>query len=98
MIKAIRQRAGIGIENGDEYLESIKGDQDKMRELIRNERRIELSFEGHRFWDLRRWKSELNETAKGMSISGSTYSVIDVETRELQGLYVLWPDSLFRGA
>lgn len=81
VIKAIRQRAGIGIENGDEYLESIKGDQDKMRELIRNERRIELSFEGHRFWDLRRWKSELNETAKGMSISGSTYSVIDVETR-----------------
>lgn len=82
VIKAIRQRAGIGIENGDEYLESIKGDQDKMRELIRNERRIELSFEGHRFWDLRRWKSELNETAKGMSISGSTYSVIDVETRK----------------
>ncbi|WP_297064835.1 RagB/SusD family nutrient uptake outer membrane protein [uncultured Duncaniella sp.] len=81
VIKAIRQRAGIGIENGDEYLESIKGDKDKMRELIRNERRIELSFEGHRFWDLRRWKSELNETAKGMSISGSTYSVIDVETR-----------------
>lgn len=79
VIKAIRLRAGI--ENGDEYLESIKGDQDKMRELIRNERRIELSFEGHRFWDLRRWKSELNETAKGMSISGSTYSVIDVETR-----------------
>lgn len=30
--------------------------QDEMRTLIRNERRIELSFEEHRFWDIRRWK------------------------------------------
>ena len=81
VIKAIRNRAGIGAENGDAYLESIKADKDKMRELIRNERRIELSFEGHRFWDLRRWKADLNETAKGMSISGNSYNVIDVETR-----------------
>lgn len=81
VIKAIRNRAGIGVENGDAYLESIKGDKEKMRELIRNERRIELSFEGHRFWDLRRWKADLNQTAKGMSISGNTYTVIDVETR-----------------
>lgn len=49
VVKAIRNRAGIGIENGDAYLESVKGDKDKMRELIRNERRIELSFEGHRY-------------------------------------------------
>lgn len=81
VVKAIRNRAGIGIENGDAYLESVKGDKDKMRELIRNERRIELSFEGHRFWDLRRWKADLNQTAKGMSISGDSYSIIDVETR-----------------
>jgi len=26
-----------------------------MRNRIRNERRVELSFEGHRFWDVRRW-------------------------------------------
>ena len=25
-------------------------------EKLRNERRIELAFEGHRFWDVRRWK------------------------------------------
>lgn len=81
MIKAIRQRAGIGLENGDAYLESVKGDKDKMRELIRNERRIELSFEGHRFWDLRRWKADLNETTKGMSISDNSFNVIDVESR-----------------
>jgi hypothetical protein len=40
-----------------------------MRELIRNERRLELCFEGHRFWDLRRWKvslEKLNESIRGI--------------------------------
>ncbi|MDR0962863.1 MAG: RagB/SusD family nutrient uptake outer membrane protein [Mediterranea sp.] len=85
VIKAIRARAGIGADNGDAYLESIKNDQTKMRELIRNERRLELCFEGFRFWDLRRWKAPLNEAAKGMSISGSTYTVLPtVEARSYQ--------------
>jgi len=30
--------------------------QDQLRERIRNERRVELSFEETRFWDVRRWK------------------------------------------
>lgn len=42
-------RAGLGLDNGDAYLESIKDNKDKMRELIRNERRIELCFENFRF-------------------------------------------------
>ncbi|MDR1371206.1 MAG: RagB/SusD family nutrient uptake outer membrane protein, partial [Dysgonamonadaceae bacterium] len=29
--------------------------KDEMREKIRHERRIELAFEEHRFWDVRRW-------------------------------------------
>ncbi|HMI04947.1 MAG TPA: RagB/SusD family nutrient uptake outer membrane protein [Pedobacter sp.] len=29
--------------------------QDGMRKRIQNERRIELAFESHRFWDVRRW-------------------------------------------
>ncbi|MBR5644599.1 MAG: RagB/SusD family nutrient uptake outer membrane protein [Salinivirgaceae bacterium] len=65
VIKAIRKRGGIV---NDEYLENVKSDKDKMRELIRNERRIELCFEGHRFWDLRRWKLDLNETVMAMKI------------------------------
>jgi hypothetical protein len=86
VIKAIRARAGIGTDNNDAYLESVKGDQDKMRELIRNERRLELCFENHRFWDLRRWKvDDLNETATGMQIDNINgtlnYTSIDVEDR-----------------
>ncbi len=81
VIKAIRKRAGIGLENGDEYLESIKGNKEQMRELIRNERRLELCFENIRFWDLRRWKANLNETARGMRIEGNTYTPFDVERR-----------------
>lgn len=83
VIKAIRQRAGI--DAADPYLESVKGDQDAMRELIHNERRLELCFEGFRFWDLRRWKKDLTEPAKGMSISGGTYTVLpEVEIRAYQ--------------
>lgn len=86
VIKAIRARAGVGADNGDAYLESIKNDQAKMRELIRNERRIELSFENKRFWDLRRWELPLTETVRGMQIDRQadgtlTYTPINVETR-----------------
>ena len=61
--------------------------KDQMRERIQNERRIELCFEGHRAWDVRRWKKgELFSTPiKGMRITsdGSTlyYEVFDVEQR-----------------
>ena len=81
VIKALHDRAGVG----NDYLDSIQGDQEKMRELIRNERRIELCFENKRFWDMRRWKLDLTETAKGMKIDQTggvlKYTVIDVEPR-----------------
>ena len=82
VIKRIRTRAGI--TGGDVYLEECKNDKDKMRELIRNERRLELCFESFRFWDLRRWKLNLNVTAKGLDINGSpaVYRQIDVENRD----------------
>lgn len=84
VIKAIRSRAGVGADNGDAYLESIKDNKELMRNLIRNERRIELSFEGFRFWDLRRWLSPLTDTARGIEIStaNKTMKTIDVEARQ----------------
>ncbi|MFA5650444.1 MAG: RagB/SusD family nutrient uptake outer membrane protein [Proteiniphilum sp.] len=55
-LKAIRSRAGI--EPGDDGMYGIPSNmaQDEMREFIRSERRIELAFEGHRFFDVRRWQ------------------------------------------
>lgn len=87
VIKAIRHRAGL---TDDTYLDECAGNQDKMRELIRNERRLELCFENHRFWDLRRWKVELpklNEAAKGINITTDAttgkyiYKTFDAEER-----------------
>ena len=76
VIKAIRARAGVGKDNGDAYLESIKNDPVKMQQLIRNERRLELCFENRRFWDLRRWKANLNEPARGMQIDKQGYGTL----------------------
>lgn len=79
VIAAIRERGGI--EQPDNYLASITS-KDAMRELIHNERRIELCFEGFRFWDLRRWKDNLTEPAKGVSIINDTYNIKTVEQRQ----------------
>ena len=86
VIKAIRQRAGVGGDN-DPYLEECATSQEKMRQLIRNERRLELCFENHRFWDLRRWKANLNEGVRGVSITTAAsgdfnYRGINVESRD----------------
>lgn len=82
VISAIRQREGI--TQPDAYLESIKSDQVAMRKLIRNVRRIELCFEGFRFWDLRRWNENLTTTAQGDRIENSTHTIINVEARKYQ--------------
>ena len=91
VIKAIRQRAGLGNADGDGYLEECAASKEKMRELIRNERRIELCFENSRFWDLRRWKLNLNETVKGIEWQADgTYKIFDVETRDYED-YMAYP-------
>lgn len=57
-INQIRDRAGVA------QLESID------REKIRHEREIELCFEDHRYWDLRRWRTaeeELNGPHIGLN-------------------------------
>jgi len=84
VIKAIRTRAGVGTANNHAYLEECALDKDKMRELIRNERRLELCFEGFRFWDIRRWKQNMNAEARGMDVNGTLYTPISVEARSYQ--------------
>ncbi|MEI6946337.1 RagB/SusD family nutrient uptake outer membrane protein [Paraflavisolibacter sp. H34] len=71
-IIAIRKRAGIAAGTNNRY--GIKGGiaKEEMRNLIRNERRLELAFEEHRFWDVRRWKiadQVLSGPVHGMKIT-----------------------------
>ena len=87
VIKAFRKRAGINAYGSDPYLEECAQSKDKMRELIRNERRLELCFESHRFWDLRRWQAPLNEVARGVNITANPdgsfkYEYVNVEQRD----------------
>lgn len=91
VIKAIRKRAGLGVGGSDPYLESAKASKEAMRDLIRNERRLELCFENIRFWDLRRWNAPLTETAKGVSIKGNTYNYIEVEPRKYSDYMIYGP-------
>ncbi|MCQ2974042.1 MAG: RagB/SusD family nutrient uptake outer membrane protein [Bacteroidales bacterium] len=94
VVKAIRQRAGIS--GGDGYLMQCTS-KEQLRELIRNERRIELCFENKRFWDLRRWNltEKMNETVKGINITNDgtqkVYTIIDVANRSYQPYMIYGP-------
>ena len=79
-------RARAGIDQPDEYLASIgPGDKETMRSLIRNERRLELSFEGFRFWDIRRWNdvTTMQAPVKGAFITEDA-GVFSFEYREIE--------------
>jgi hypothetical protein len=69
-IDSVRSRASLpGVKKAwDEYSDAPGkyNTQDEMREIIHRERLIELSFEGQRFWDLRRWKKVYAEYEKGI--------------------------------
>lgn len=53
LLKDIRERAGI-LPGSDGAYGLTVGSREEVREAILAERNIELSFEGRRFWDLRR--------------------------------------------
>lgn len=68
----IRKRAGI---TGTTYGLPAGITKDSMRSIIQNERRIELAFEEHRHWDIRRWKiagKVMNTPLSGMKIVKNT--------------------------
>jgi len=79
IIAAIRIRAGI--TQPDKFLTSVVTTDD-MRTLIHNERRLEMCFEGFRFWDLRRWKEDITANANGVTINATgDFSYSSVEPR-----------------
>lgn len=73
--------------------------QEGLREIIHRERLIELAFEGHRFWDLRRWKlasEELNKDITGFTMTGKTTSTYNIEKTIFNQTFItprdyLWP-------
>ena len=74
----IRERAGLdGIQNSWLNFSTNPNKPNTkagLREIIHQEREIELAFEGKHFWDIRRWKviSEMNDQPKGWNIQGET--------------------------
>ena len=63
--------------------------KDEFRKAVKHERRVELAFEDHRYWDLVRWldaETVLNQPIKGVSVrrnnlGGYQYSFPTVEER-----------------
>ncbi len=74
-IDAVRARAGLNgvVDSWASFSSNALKPTTKsgMREIIQKERLIEMSFEGARFWDLRRWKLSqeyLNGPIRGWSV------------------------------
>ena len=82
-LNAVRERAGISLVEDAWSNASISATlnkhttQDGFREIIRQERLIELSFEGNRYNDIRRWKQAeqyFNSPVFGWSVDETSVS------------------------
>ncbi|MGV8096554.1 MAG: RagB/SusD family nutrient uptake outer membrane protein [Mangrovibacterium sp.] len=93
-VDKVRTRSGIGMPPVSAGLS-----QTEMRDVIRHERLVELAFEGHRVWDLRRWMKApevLGAPLRGLEITRNapsvfTYSVIHVENRVFEPKMYFYP-------
>jgi hypothetical protein len=80
-INAIRSRAGM-----PDLPAGLSPDE--MRERIRNERRIELAYEEHRYFDVRRWliaEDVENAPAQGISITKNGNGTLTYQTKVALG-------------
>ncbi len=89
-IDKIRARVSMPDVNTTFANRGISINKDEFLKLIYNERRVELAFENHRWWDIHRWmKAEetLGGKISGVSVlknnvSGTfTYTPVETETR-----------------
>jgi len=101
-IDRIRERAGLKgvVESWSTY--SVQSEKYKtkegMREIIQQERSIELAFEEHRFWDVRRWglsTQEFNGSVQGWYYQGEDdaefYRVTTVDNVIFTNRDIFWP-------
>ncbi|WP_158856095.1 RagB/SusD family nutrient uptake outer membrane protein [Lunatibacter salilacus] len=105
-IDKVRERAGLNgvLESWSAHSNnpSKPTSQEGLRQIIHDERMIELIFEGHRFWDLRRWKKSidfLNRDIQGWNIEGDNtetyYNVITYGKHNFLNRDYLWPIAEF---
>jgi hypothetical protein len=92
-VEAIRRRAGLR-----PYTLPAGLSQAEMRSTIQNERRIELAYEGHRFFDVRRWliaEQTEDQQMHGMEVRRNgaqvTYNVFNVRKHNFRKAMYLWP-------
>ncbi|MDR2384222.1 MAG: RagB/SusD family nutrient uptake outer membrane protein [Tannerella sp.] len=101
-VDMIRRRAGLeGVTDSWEKYSNIPNKpstQAGMRDIIRQERMIELAFEGKRFWDVRRWliaETEMNKPVRGWNIMGEVpedyYNLITLYSMTFSKKEYLWP-------
>ena len=82
-LQLVRDRASLGLP------EVTTADPDEFREAVKHERRVELAFEDHRYWDLLRWKDAmevLNKPVRGVKVTRTgddawSYETVDVADR-----------------
>jgi len=93
-INAVRTRTGVAMPAVPATVT-----KDDLKERIRNERRVELAFEDHRFWDVRRWMigdNTLGATIRGVKVTRETngsfkYVPYDLEKRIFLEKMYLYP-------
>lgn len=92
-IASIRQRAGLR-----PYQLPAGLSKEQMRSAIQNERRIELAYEGQRFFDVRRWmiaEQTDNLQMHGMEVKRNgmavTYNIFNVRKHNFTKAMYLWP-------
>ncbi|RXF72437.1 RagB/SusD family nutrient uptake outer membrane protein [Arcticibacter tournemirensis] len=91
-LNMVRKRTGVNMPNVTDVSVSA------FRERVRNERRVELAFEEHRAWDVRRWKiaeQELGSPINGVKIIKTgdlfSYQYVQVENRVFTEKMYLYP-------
>lgn len=85
----IRSRAGIS-----QNLDAADYSQATLRERIRKERRVELCFEEHRFFDIKRWEIAsvvMRQPAVGISKANGVYSRFTMDSRSYNERMNLMP-------
>lgn len=83
-INKIRERAGIPTLEEAWGGIGVALTQDKLREIVRQERMIELYLEHQNFWDMRRWLLAgdlFNKVPEGMNVDGTTISSFSRKTK-----------------